>query len=259
MSPFSIYAIVLTIALILYYITLITMDLNAKNKKDNKNELTIASGDDTEEDDEEYTPQSVVETSSGSFSFVNNTEDPKENEEIQEAPEEITYQKESGKDELKEEHKDSENQDSDKEVQNQEEDKATDQQETTQPQESDIDSEAKDAEKSSEEESANSEEENSMFQAEDISSVFGKETPRKDLSNSELFDENLRTTKYTVNKTFAPKPSKNVTEILDTINNSLENVQLFQNGLMTPEELTKMVRENKENCNIERHDEITML
>lgn len=145
------------------------------------------------------------------------------------------------------------------EVQNQEEDKATDQQETTQPQESDIDSEAKDAEKSSEEESANSEEENSMFQAEDISSVFGKETPRKDLSNSELFDENLRTTKYTVNKTFAPKPSKNVTEILDTINNSLENVQLFQNGLMTPEELTKMVRENKENCNIERHDEITML
>ena len=41
MSPFSIYAIVLTIALILYYITLITMDLNAKNKKDNKNELTI--------------------------------------------------------------------------------------------------------------------------------------------------------------------------------------------------------------------------
>lgn len=112
MSPFSIYAIVLTIALILYYITLITMDLNAKNKKDNKNELTIASGDDTEEDDEEYTPQSVVETSSGSFSFVNNTEDLKENEEIQEAPEEITYQKESGKDELKEEHKDSENQDS---------------------------------------------------------------------------------------------------------------------------------------------------
>lgn len=108
MSPFSIYAIVLTIALILYYISLITMDLNAKNKKDNKNELTIASGDDTEEDDEEYTPQSVVETSSGSFSFVNNTEDPKENEEIQEAPEEITYQKESGKDELKEEHKDSE-------------------------------------------------------------------------------------------------------------------------------------------------------
>ncbi len=79
------------------------------------------------------------------------------------------------------------------------------------------------------------------------------------MSNSELFDENLRTTKYTVNKTFAPKPSKNVTEILDTINNSLENVQLFQNGLMTPEELTKMVRENKENCNIERHDEITML
>lgn len=146
MSPFSIYAIVLTIALILYYITLITMDLNAKNKKDNKNELTIASGDDTEEDDEEYTPQSVVETSSGSFSFVNNTEDPKENEEIQEAPEEITYQKESGKDELKEEHKDSENQDSESEVQNQEEDKATDQQETTQPQESDIDSEAKDAE-----------------------------------------------------------------------------------------------------------------
>ena len=41
MSPFSIYAIVLTIALILYYITLITMDLNAKNKKDNLNSATL--------------------------------------------------------------------------------------------------------------------------------------------------------------------------------------------------------------------------
>ena len=62
-----IYGIVLTIALILYYITLIMMDLNAKNKKENKNELTINSGDDTEDEDEEYAPQSVVETSAGGF------------------------------------------------------------------------------------------------------------------------------------------------------------------------------------------------
>ena len=42
MSPFIIFVIVLTIAYVLYYATIITMDLNAKSKKEGEHEETIS-------------------------------------------------------------------------------------------------------------------------------------------------------------------------------------------------------------------------
>lgn len=60
MSPFIIFAIVLTIAYVLYYATIITMDLNAKSKKEGELEETISAVD-GKEIDEEYAPQTVVE------------------------------------------------------------------------------------------------------------------------------------------------------------------------------------------------------
>lgn len=45
MSPFIIFAIVLTIAYVLYYATIITMDLNAKSKKEGEHEETISASD----------------------------------------------------------------------------------------------------------------------------------------------------------------------------------------------------------------------
>lgn len=70
MSPFLIFAIVLTIAYILYYATIITMDLHAKSKKDGEHEETISVGDKTENDD--IVSQTVVEnTQTGGFDFLN--------------------------------------------------------------------------------------------------------------------------------------------------------------------------------------------
>ena len=73
MSPFIIFAIVLTIAYVLYYATIITMDLNAKSKKEGEHEETISASD--TKDAEEYAPQTVLEdTKTGGFSFLESTE-----------------------------------------------------------------------------------------------------------------------------------------------------------------------------------------
>lgn len=74
MSPFIIFAIVLTIAYVLYYATIITMDLNAKSKKEGEHEETISASD-TKEVEEENAPQTVLEdTKTGGFSFLESTE-----------------------------------------------------------------------------------------------------------------------------------------------------------------------------------------
>ena len=73
MSPFIIFVIVLTIAYVLYYATIITMDLNAKSKKEGEHEETISASD--TKDAEEYAPQTVLEdTKTGGFSFLESTE-----------------------------------------------------------------------------------------------------------------------------------------------------------------------------------------
>ena len=52
MSPFIIFVIVLTIAYVLYYATIITMDLNAKSKKEGEHEETISASDTKEAEEE---------------------------------------------------------------------------------------------------------------------------------------------------------------------------------------------------------------
>lgn len=70
MSPFIIFVIVLTIAYVLYYATIITMDLNAKSKKEGEHEETISASD-AQETEEEYAPQTVLEDiKTGGFSFI---------------------------------------------------------------------------------------------------------------------------------------------------------------------------------------------
>lgn len=278
-----IYGIVLTIALILYYITLIMMDLNVKNKKENKNELTINSGDDTEDEDEEYAPQSVVETSSGGFDFVNASEEPNETEEIQEATEEVAYEEKSTNShekgvETSDESKESELEEDkmerpeENEVDNNqpetvqedkeqiiegEKDEKSSVEETAQEEAQDKEnSEDKENEKSATEEEI-SDEEDFGIQSESFGTCLETYTPQKDLSNSELFDEKLRTTKYGVNQTYRPKVSKAVENSIDTINNSLEQIERVQKGIMNPAEMMKMMKDNKENSNIETHDQIT--
>ena len=70
MSPFLIFAIVLTIGYVLYYAAIITMDLNAKPKFGASAEENIVVGDSTDDQDE-YKPKAVVENpETGGFNFL---------------------------------------------------------------------------------------------------------------------------------------------------------------------------------------------
>jgi len=82
-----IFAIMLTLAYILYYATMVTFDLTAKSKSDTAKEEVISAADGQEE---EYAPKSVVEnTETGGFSFVDNVpQEESQQEKIEEAEEE---------------------------------------------------------------------------------------------------------------------------------------------------------------------------
>jgi len=87
MSTFMIFVIVLTLAYVLYYAALITIDLTAKSKSEVAKEEVISAADGQEE---EYAPKSVIENAeTGGFSFVDNVsqEEPQQ-EKIEEAEEE---------------------------------------------------------------------------------------------------------------------------------------------------------------------------
>lgn len=77
MSGFVIFLIVLTIAYILYYAAIITIDLTAKPKDDSGKEETLAMGD----DDMGYTPKTVKESTDGGFSVTEDTPEPTAEEE----------------------------------------------------------------------------------------------------------------------------------------------------------------------------------
>lgn len=72
MSPFVIYLIVLTIAYILLYATLITIDLTAKKKQEGAVEETINAGD--VDDDQGYSSRVVQEGNDGGFTFESKQE-----------------------------------------------------------------------------------------------------------------------------------------------------------------------------------------
>lgn len=70
MSPFLIFAIVLTIGYVLYYAAVVTMDLHTKPKAGASAEENIVVGDNTDDQDE-YKPKAVVENpETGGFKFL---------------------------------------------------------------------------------------------------------------------------------------------------------------------------------------------
>lgn len=84
MSPFIIFAIVLTIAYILYYATLITMDLNTKPKDAEEATETISADD--EEDDSGIMSRNVIEdTESGGFNIIDPSTSSEDNNIMEEA------------------------------------------------------------------------------------------------------------------------------------------------------------------------------
>ena len=231
MSPFIIFVIVLTIAYVLYYATIITMDLNAKSRKEGEHEETISASD-AKEAEEEYAPQTVLEdTKTGGFSFIEPNET-SENpvEEVAEtdpvpAISECT---------LPETTKTSTDANGDDHFGTEDESSQEDNPENNDDKESPISTSVFSEENSSEE---------------NLDELFDE---------SKAFDPDLAQPKYAVSSIIDNEKDAALTQRIDTINQRLLDCQTeTKGGLRDPMQLASEIRENREHSNIDFKDEYT--
>ncbi len=231
MTPFIIFAVVLTIAYVLYYATIITMDLNAKSKKEGEHEETISAGDDKEAE-EEYTPQTVVEdTKTGGFSFIEvsaiSQEDP-----VEEAEEPT--------------------------------DMAIAPSEEKQPEVTDDTLELKEDPLESNEDDAETKDGLGKEEDDDqqIPTTVFSENVSPDEKQEELFDESkvfdqdLAQPQYTVSTIITNEKDAALLQHIESINQRLVDCTT-EGGLRNPMQLVKELRENREHSNIDFKDEYT--
>ena len=229
MSPFIIFAIVLTIAYVLYYATIITMDLNAKSKKEGEHEETI-SADDSKMAEEEYAPQTVVEdTKTGGFSFMEPTAIQEDT--VEEASENDTL---SVKDD------------------------------STQPEiaETSTDTNGENHFGTEDESSQEDDPENVDDNEAPISTSVFSEKPPPEEKQDELFDETKAFDQYMAQPQYAVSSIINnekdaaLAQRIDAINKRLEDCPTG-GGLRNPMQLASEIRENREHSNIDFKDEYT--
>ena len=229
MSPFIIFVIVLTIAYVLYYATIITMDLNAKSKKEGVHEETISASD-TQETEEEYAPQTVLEdTKTGGFSFI------EPNETSENPVEEVTETEPAPAIDEGPLHETTET--------------STDENE---------DNHFGTEDQSSQEDNPEDDKEDSIS-----TSVFSEEATYEEKSDelfdeSKAFDQDLAQPKYTVSSIIDNEKDAALTQRIDTINQRLVDCRTeTKSGLRNPMQLASEIRENREHSNIDFKDEYT--
>ena len=234
MSPFIIFAIVLTIAYVLYYATIITMDLNAKSKKEGENEETISAVDDKELE-EEYTQQTVVEnTETGGFAFIE-AEHKDENISEEENPAEV-------------EHHDMPSNVSDCE-QNQEDIHEI-------PQEAPETVETENLQETTEQPTDESPEEDT------IPTVNFSEEPKPDKGTEEPFDESkafdtdLAQPQYAVSSIIENPTDKVLTQRIERVKRDLHNC-LTEGNFINPYDFASEAQGDREKSKIEFKDEYT--
>ena len=230
MSPFIIFVIVLTIAYVLYYVTIITMDLNAKSKKEGEHEETISASD-TQETEEEYAPQTVLEdTKTGGFSFI------EPNETSENPVEEVTETEPAP---------------------------AIDEgplHETTETSTDENEENHFGAEESSQDDNP---ENNDDKESPISTSVFSEEAISEEKSDelfdeSKAFDQDFAQPKYTVSSIIDNEKDAALTQRIDTINQRLVDCRTeTKSGLRNPMQLASEIRENREHSNIDFKDEYT--
>lgn len=223
MSPFLIFAIVLTIGYVLYYAAIITMDLNAKPKSGVSAEENIVVGDSTDDQDE-YKPKAVVENpETGGFNFLEEghslePETPEETADEQPSPNEEDADLLSQQDEIKSE--DSET-------------SASEHEESPEHEDEDLP-----VLKYSEQQGENTEKEQEPF------------------DESKAFDPELMQPKFGVSAIVEPEVSAKVAQHIDKVNSS--NGSIETKGNLVPSfDLAEVIRKKKENCNIDFKDEIS--
>lgn len=228
MSPFIIFAIVLTIAYVLYYATIITMDLNAKSKKEGEHEETISASD--TKDAEEYAPQTVLEdTKTGGFSFLESTEN-NENS-IEEVIESINTPTIADDDPHLDIAEISANTDGDNR-------QGT---EDVEP---------------SEEHQDNVDDKGSINTTSAFSEVSPEEKEDEVFDESKAFNQDMAQPQYAVSSIIGNEKDAALTQRIEEINQRLMDCPT-ERGLRNPMQLASEIRENREHSNIDLKDEYT--
>ena len=228
MSPFIIFAIVLTIAYVLYYATIITMDLNAKSKKEGEHEETISASD--TKDAEEYAPQTVLEdTKTGGFSFLESTEN-NENS-IEEVIESINTPTIADDDPHLDIAEISANTDGDNR-------QGT---EDVEP---------------SEEHQDNVDDKSSINTISAFSKVPPEEKEDEVFDESKAFNQDMAQPQYAVSSIIGNEKDAALTQRIEEINQRLMDCPT-ERGLRNPMQLASEIRENREHSNIDFQDEYT--
>ena len=228
MSPFIIFAIVLTIAYVLYYATIITMDLNAKSKKEGEHEETISASD--TKDAEEYAPQTVLEdTKTGGFSFLEPTENNEKS--IEEAIESINIPTIADDDSRLDIAEISANTDEDNR-------QVT---EDVEP---------------SEEHQDNVDNKDSLNTTSAFLEVPPEEKEDEVFDESKAFNQDMAQPQYAVSSIIGNEKDAVLTQRIEEINQRLMDCPT-ERGLRNPIQLASEMRENREHSNIDLKDEYT--
>lgn len=223
MSPFLIFAIVLTIGYVLYYAAIITMDMNAKPKSGASAEENIVVGDSTDDQDE-YKPKAVVENpETGGFNFL---------EEGHALEPEIS-------EEIGEEQPLSNEEDS-----------------VLPPQQEEITSEGGEAPANEPEESSEEEEDELPVLKYSEERIKDEEKVPEPFDESKAFDPELMQPKFGVSAIVEPEVSVKVAQHIDKVNTSNKSIETKGN-LVPSFDLADIIRKKKENCNIDFKDEIS--
>lgn len=251
MSPFIIYAIVLTIAYILYYATMITMDIHAKDKQESSQTENILMEDKHEEDDTEPAPKVVSENmETGSFDI---------GEPIQEAEIEQPAIENSESEELSPSNPSSvENHDHAEE--NDDEPKAEETGNCNETEET-LENEIQPSEENEEGENAETEQ-NESAAAPIIPSVSFEEDStveepeKKSVSDKDLFDADKLQPQYGITSINGNPVDEKVTQTLSNFREKLGTNKLSGN-MFTASELKEIVSSSESNHNIETRNECT--
>ena len=207
MTGFIIFAIVLTLAYVLYFAAMITTDLAAMKKAAETEEENIDIGTGSEEVDEFATQNVVEDPSTGGFNFVSSQQ--KEEDvatEIAEAEEQLNDDDALRYDDDKHpETEEANSEDLEQDLEdNEEPEEALDEPET---------------------EDEPIDEESGGFEVHDFSEQEEEQEPeQKSFKEDDAFDPSLRQKKYDVNNVFEPSASPEVNGHANTVNAALESI-----------------------------------
>lgn len=249
MSAYMIFFIFLTAALVLYYATVITMDWNAKPKKEGKHEEIITVNMESGAE-EEIVPQIVVESAdAGGFSFVRETPDEgsketsdsptedieEDTEAISETPSQVAYQPD-----------------------NTDTDTVTDTDKNAEPEPAEAAAGPAEASEQPHEEVTEAAVEEPSEGAV-VSAVIPEDSKAKQANDepfdeSQVFDHSLMQPRYEVRTIIGNSKDAELDRRIDDLNRRLLECTT-SGGLIDPAKFTRELRENHENSDIDIRNE----